>query len=103
MRKYDSYELDRVDPLDIAQQLCLVEHRLYSKIRPQECLRWIEVQTGQGVRRIAEFAAIREKLIGWVKATILEVDGLSRRAHVVDFWIRVAEVGYVYSPAILLC
>jgi len=91
MRKYTSYELARMDPTDIAQHLCMYEHKMYAKIRGQECLRWSKVQTGNTVKNLAAFSQTHNKLTSWVKISILEMDGPIKRAQIVNFWIRVAE------------
>ncbi|THH19381.1 hypothetical protein EW146_g1783 [Bondarzewia mesenterica] len=91
VRKYESYELLRMDPLDIAQHLCALEHKLYARIRPTECLAWSKQQSGNEVKNMEAFCSTHTKLADWVKSSILEVEGLSKRASTVDFWIRVAE------------
>lgn len=85
-------ELLRHDPTDIAQQLCLYEHRLYSIIRPRECLRWASVRKGETVANLNLFCATHDKLAAWVKHSVLLNDGPGKRADTIDFWIKVAEV-----------
>ncbi|TFK56485.1 ras GEF [Heliocybe sulcata] len=84
-------ELTRMDPTDVAQQLCVLEYNLYSKIRPQECLDWTKTQVGKNVENLHAFCATYDKLAAWVKTSILETDVLGKRADTVEFWIRVAE------------
>ncbi|KAI0068002.1 ras GEF [Artomyces pyxidatus] len=91
IRKSLAYDLMHMDPLDLAQHLCLYEHNLYMKVRSQECFAWTKVREGAVVRNIAAFCSTHEKLADWVKYSVLQVDGLGKRAHAVDFWIRVAE------------
>jgi son of sevenless-like protein len=91
-RKGDNLELVRVDPMDLAQHLSLYESTLYRKIRAQECFLWTKTKEGDTVKNIQAFCATHDMLADWVKCSILEVDGLGKRAHVLDFWIRVAEV-----------
>jgi son of sevenless-like protein len=81
-----------VDPTDIAEQLCLIEHALYAKVQSQECLNWTKTQTGKEVEGLHAFCATHDKLAAWVKMSILENDGLGKRSDTVDFWIKVAEV-----------
>jgi son of sevenless-like protein len=92
MRKGDVPELVRMDPLEVAQHLSLLESDLYRKIRPQECFLWSKVKEGDAVKNIRSFCAAHDRLADWVKCSILEVSALGKRANVVDFWIRVAEV-----------
>lgn len=91
MRKGDVLELVRMDPLEVAQHLSLLESDLYRKIRPQECFLWSKIKEGDVVKNIQSFVAIHDRLADWVKCSILEVPVLGKRANVVDFWIRVAE------------
>jgi son of sevenless len=92
MRKGDIFELVRMDPLEVAQHLSLMESDLYRKIRPQECFLWSKIKEGDTVKNIQAFCATHDRLADWVKYSILEVSTLGKRANVVDFWVRVAEV-----------
>ncbi|KAF8899165.1 ras guanine nucleotide exchange factor domain-containing protein [Infundibulicybe gibba] len=84
-------DLLRLDPTDIAEQLSLLEYRLYAKISPQECITYAKIQTGDVVANLCSFCSTHDKLAGWVKTSILNNEMLSRRADTVDFWIKVAE------------
>ncbi|KDQ63075.1 hypothetical protein JAAARDRAFT_53300 [Jaapia argillacea MUCL 33604] len=84
-------ELGRMDPSDMAQHLCLYEHHLYSKILPRECLQWAKTQKGPSVANLSAFCSLHDKLATWVKMSILDMEVLGKRAHIVDFWIKVAE------------
>lgn len=92
MRKGDVLELVRMDPLEVAQHLSLLESDLYRKIRPQECFLWSKIKEGDAVKNIQSFCAAHDRLADWVKYSILEVSVLGKRANVIDFWVRVAEV-----------
>lgn len=85
-------ELLKMDPLELAQHLTLVEYRLYAKIRPAECMMWPKMQRGPEVENLLKFCSTSDKLVAWVKYSILKEDGLGKRADVIDFWIKVAEV-----------
>ncbi|KDR85609.1 hypothetical protein GALMADRAFT_54074 [Galerina marginata CBS 339.88] len=84
-------DLLKLDPVDIAEQLTLLESSLYVKITPQECLARARNQTGSNVARLEDFCSTHEKLCRWVKISILNNDVLNKRANTVDFWIKVAE------------
>jgi son of sevenless-like protein len=102
MKKGDVLELVRMDPLEVAQHISLLESDLYRKIRRQECFLWSKTKEGDAVKNIRSFCAAHDRLADWVKCSILEVPALGKRANVVDFWIRVAEVrsnGFSYSKA----
>lgn len=85
-------ELVRMDPMELAQHLSLFESTLYRKIRAQECFLWTKTKEGDTVKNIQAFCATHDMLADWVKCSILEVDVLGKRANVLDYWIRVAEV-----------
>jgi son of sevenless len=117
-------ELLKHEPVDIAEQLCLMEFALYRKITVQECLAWARADSatyavssgnkrnalspsssspgsskmGAGtdprrpVQNLFAFCATHDKLVNWVKTTILMTGVLGRRADTIDFWIKVAEV-----------
>lgn len=80
-------ELAKMDTQDVAQQLALIEHRLYAKIRAQECCEWW--RTG-GL--LHDFMSTHDKLASWVKMSILNLPQATKRAEMIDFWITCAEV-----------
>lgn len=114
-------ELLKHEPADIAEQLCLMEFALYRKITVQECLAWARTDSASSaapsaakhepssslagssrvgascsdprrpVQHLFAFCATHDKLVNWVKTTILMTDVLGRRADTIDFWIKVAE------------
>lgn len=86
-----------MDPLFFAEHLCMYEQRQYSKIRPQECMSWVKSQTGVAVKNLVAFRTFHDKLGGWVKLSILNVEGLGKRAETIDFWIKVAEVSSIQT------
>ncbi|KAF9469694.1 ras guanine nucleotide exchange factor domain-containing protein [Collybia nuda] len=83
-------DLLRLDPIDIAEQLALIEFKKYVKITPQECIRYVSVGT-QASPNVSNFICTHDKLVDWVKISILTNDALGRRADTIDFWIKVAE------------
>ncbi|KAJ7024347.1 ras guanine nucleotide exchange factor domain-containing protein [Mycena alexandri] len=84
-------ELLRLDPTDIAEQLALLEFKLYVKLTAQECISYAKTQTGKQVENLCKFCATHDKLAAWVKTSILTNEALGKRADTVDFWIKVAE------------
>ena len=94
-RKSKSHKGDllRLDPADVAEQLCLMDYALYAKIRPQECYSWVKTQSGPTVTNLLSFCSSHDRLAAWVKSSILSIDAVPRRADTVDFWIKVTEVG----------
>lgn len=97
------HELLRLDVTALAENLSLYENMLYSKVRPQECLKWISVRTGEPVANLLAFCTLHDKLGAWVKHSILWTDGLGRRADLIDFWIKVAEVSVRTIPVAPSC
>jgi son of sevenless len=85
-------ELLRTDAVTLAENLCLLEHALYVKIRPYECLEWVKIRTGESVANLATFIALHDKVASWVKQSILWEEDVRSRADLVEFWIKVAEV-----------
>ena len=81
-----------MDTNQVAEHLCMQEQRLYCRIRPQQCINWLYSTSGSEVRHLAAFNAFQEKLGSWVKMTILNFEALIKRAEMMDFWIKVAEV-----------
>ncbi|KAI0756519.1 ras GEF [Daedaleopsis nitida] len=84
-------ELLRMDTSLLAEHLCVLDQKLYSKIRPHECMNWVKTQTGNSVKNLAAFNAYHEKLGAWVKLSILSMEGLGKRAETIDFWVKIAE------------
>ena len=96
--KANKKDLEKFDPVDVAEQITLFEFQRYVRVTPQECLRHATGrQTGGG---LSAFCSTHDKLAFWVKVSILEHDGLGKRANTLEFWIKVAEVSlsaFTYS------
>jgi len=84
--KFPVTELAKMDTQDVAQQLTLIEHRLYAKVRAQECWEW-----GRTGGQLHDFMSTHDKLASWVKMSILNLHHVVKRAEMVDFWITCAE------------
>lgn len=91
-------DLLKLDPKIVADQLTVYEFDLYAKITPQECLNYVKTRTGSEVARLRAFCSTHDKLGAWVTMSILNGEATGKRAHTVDFWIKVAEVClFLYS------
>ncbi|KZT72955.1 ras GEF [Daedalea quercina L-15889] len=90
-RKASKNDVVRLEPMAIARQLCLHEHRLYAKLELRECMHWMTPSAADGIPNLTALCMARARLTGWVRTSLLGVDGLSRRAEMLEFWIRVAE------------
>lgn len=77
---------------DVAEQLSLLEFKLYANITPQECIRHANTRSTQNSSNLFVFCSTHDKLAAWVKTSILNNIALGKRADTVDFWIKVAEV-----------
>ncbi|KAG6846086.1 hypothetical protein H0H87_006450 [Tephrocybe sp. NHM501043] len=82
-------DLLKLEPVDIAEQLTLIESKRYVKITPKECLQHIRKQAP--VSNLSEFCSTHDKIVSWVKTCILTVEALGKRATIIEFWIKVAE------------
>lgn len=49
-------------------------------------------QSNEKMANLNTFCGTHEKLASWVKFSILNNEGLGKRADTVDLWIKVAEV-----------
>lgn len=85
--KFPVTELVKMDTQEIAQQLALIEQRLYAKIRVHECWEW-----GRTGGMLHDFTSTHDKLASWVKMSILNLPNVMKRSEMVDFWIICAEV-----------
>lgn len=93
-RKTKSYknELLKVEPTLLAEHLALFEHKLYSKVHPQQCLDYSKKLATGMLSSLHAFCATHDKIACWVKASVLYTDTVPRRSDVVDHWIKIAEV-----------
>lgn len=89
--KINKLDLFRLDTKNIAEQLTVYEFGLYVKITPQQCLTYVKIRTGVDVAKLRDFCSTHDKLGAWVKMSILNSDGTGKRAHAIDFWIKIAE------------
>lgn len=89
--KISKLDLLKLDPKIIADQLTVYEFGLYAKITPRECLTYVKSRTGDNVAKLRDFCSTHDKLDAWVKLTVVNGDTVGKRAHTIDFWIKVAE------------
>jgi len=85
-----------MDTQDIAQQLALIEHRLYARIRVQECWEW-----GRTGSLLHDFMSTHDKLASWVKMSILNLPHATKRGEMIDFWITCAEVCHLFHQVVI--
>jgi son of sevenless-like protein len=87
---------------EIAEQLTLHNSGLYCKIRPRECLAWLETGHHIGaVRNLSAFLTNSKRIQNWVKYSILREDRRIQRAHTIDRWVRIAQVSRIVSADLM--
>ncbi|KZW00495.1 ras GEF [Exidia glandulosa HHB12029] len=79
-----------IDATVLAQQLTVHEAFLFSRIRPQELVRYTKDQKGPGTVHLRAFCGTSDKLAALVKSTVLELDALDKRVDALEYWIKVA-------------
>ncbi|GLB35754.1 putative guanine nucleotide exchange factor for Ras-like GTPases; N-terminal motif containing protein [Lyophyllum shimeji] len=84
-------DLIKLDPLDTAEQLTLLESKRYVKITPEDCLRHGSKKPSCEESALSIFCSTHDQVVAWVKASVLSNDALGKRADTIDFWIKVAE------------
>ncbi|KAG6810911.1 hypothetical protein H0H92_009841 [Tricholoma furcatifolium] len=82
-------DLTRIDPVDIAEQLTLIESERYVKVTPKECVLYYDKSAP--IPNLLEFCSNLDKIGSWVKTTILTTAALGKRAQIVEHWVKVAE------------
>ncbi|KAF5384966.1 hypothetical protein D9615_001164 [Tricholomella constricta] len=83
-------DLIKLDPVDIAEQLTLLESKRYVKVTPHDCLRHSGKQP-PSESNLAAFCCTHDQVVSWVKVSILSNDTSKKRADTIEFWIKVAE------------
>lgn len=86
-----------IDPLEFARQLTIIESRLYSKIRPTECLNktWqkkIATNESEPAGNVKSLILHSNQLTNWVAEMILTQTDVKKRVVVIKHFITVADV-----------
>ncbi|KAI8584512.1 hypothetical protein K450DRAFT_216708 [Umbelopsis ramanniana AG] len=87
-------KLTDIDPLELARQLTILDFKLYSSIRPIECLdkAWsrddARGDVAVNVKSSIEFC---NQVTAWVTDTILSQNEIRKRCNVIKYWVQVAE------------
>ncbi|KAH8553735.1 ras guanine nucleotide exchange factor domain-containing protein [Umbelopsis sp. PMI_123] len=83
-----------IDTLELARQLTILDFKLYSSIRPIECLdkAWsrddARGEVAVNVKSSIEFC---NQVTAWVTDTILSQNEIRKRCNVIKYWVQVAE------------
>ncbi|KAI8089435.1 ras guanine nucleotide exchange factor domain-containing protein [Halteromyces radiatus] len=84
------------DPLEMARQLSVLDFKLYSGIRPIECLNkaWSRDTVKGGVPvavNVIQSIDYCNRLTSWVTDSILSYDEAKKRVVIIKYWAQVAE------------
>lgn len=91
------FKLLDVDPLEMARQLTIMDFKLYSAIRPIECLdkAWSneDSQVAVNIRSSIEYC---NQVTSWVSDVILSQHDIKKRSVLIKYWVQVAEVSLTF-------
>ncbi|PWN26071.1 hypothetical protein BDZ90DRAFT_233656 [Jaminaea rosea] len=82
-----------IDPIEMARQLTLLDHKLYCKIKPVECLgkAWSKPDSDLHAKGIKDTISTSNRITGWVAEAILVQDDLKKRAAWIKHFIAIAD------------
>jgi hypothetical protein len=83
-----------VEPLELARQLTIIDFKLYSAIRPIECLdkAWSrDDETGKTAINVKASILFCNQVTAWVSDSILSQHEAKKRAAILKHWVQVAE------------
>jgi hypothetical protein len=87
------FRLLDLEPLEMARQLTIMDFKLYSAIRPIECLdkAWSneESNVATNIRSSIEYC---NQVTSWVSDVILSQHDIKKRSVLIKYWVQVAEV-----------
>jgi hypothetical protein len=92
-----SIHVNDIDPVELARQLTLMENNLFCRIRPNEMIGQ-EFKKKLGTSQAIHVKAMIQRstqITSWVSATILHETDTKKRAHVLKYWIKVADVSNI--------
>lgn len=102
-RSRKKFKLMDVDTLEMARQLTIMDFKLYSSIRPVECLdkAWSKDSNEDGGNVAVNIRASIEycnEVTSWVSDSILSQSDIKKRSNVIKYWVQVAEVRTFSRP-----
>ncbi|KAI9315915.1 ras guanine nucleotide exchange factor domain-containing protein [Dichotomocladium elegans] len=82
-----------IDPLELARQLTIMDFKLYSRIKPVECLdkNWGKGDSEHIAANVKASIEYSNQVTAWVTDSILSKDEVKKRAAAVKHWVHVAE------------
>ncbi|KAI8063778.1 ras guanine nucleotide exchange factor domain-containing protein [Gongronella butleri] len=95
-RNRKKFRLLDLDPLEVARQMTIMDFKLYSAIRPVECLNkaWSRDDDEQSSTIATNIRASIEycnQVTSWVSDAILSQHEVKKRVTLIKFWVQVAE------------
>ena len=87
-------DLLKIDAGELAQQLALMEYRMYNEIRAADILAWAKCEDPNhpDVQNLMKLHHFNGKLVKLVRYSILTTENLSKRRDMVNHFIKVNEV-----------
>ncbi|RUS17998.1 ras guanine nucleotide exchange factor domain-containing protein, partial [Endogone sp. FLAS-F59071] len=82
-----------VDPLELARQLTIMDSRLYTKIKPVECLdkAWSCEDSENEAVNVKACIEYHNQVTAWVSDSILSQGEVKKRTAIIKHWVQVAE------------
>ncbi|ORX44617.1 ras GEF [Hesseltinella vesiculosa] len=82
-----------IDPLELARQLTIMDFKLYSCIKPVECLdkNWGKADSQHVAANIKASIEYSNQVTAWVTDSILSKEEIKKRSIILKQWIMVAE------------
>ncbi|KAI8147643.1 ras guanine nucleotide exchange factor domain-containing protein [Fennellomyces sp. T-0311] len=95
-RNRKKFKLMDIDTLEMARQLTIMDFKLYSSIRPVECLdkawsRDSNDEAGSVAVNIRASIEYCNEVTSWVSDAILSQSDIKKRSNVIKYWVQVAE------------
>ncbi|ORZ20438.1 ras guanine nucleotide exchange factor domain-containing protein [Absidia repens] len=95
-RNTKKFKLLDLDPTELARQLTIKDFKMYSSIRPIECLdkSWSRETTDDAAPTAINIRASIEycnQITSWVSDAILSQNDIKKRCNLIKFWVQVAE------------
>jgi hypothetical protein len=91
------FKLLDIDTLEMARQLTIKDFKLYSNIKPIECLdkAWSRDEEGNVAINIRASIEYCNQVTSWVSDVILSQHDIKKRSVLIKYWVQVAEV-YIF-------
>ena len=100
-RNFESISILDFDALELARQFTLVESEMYCLITAEEMLE-LGREGAPPAENVKKVSAFSTAVTGWVSESILGETDVKKRALLVKFFIKLADVGPVVSDCAFL-